>query len=138
MLRQNLGELPLVHGAHLQHDAQLFGKQLRECRATLGRQLHVQPATPRKGHFRQRCKQAAIRTIVVSEKQIAGAQLGHCRRQLQQPLRLVEIGRLGAELSEYLRERRGAQPIASAAEIDQPERGVAPRQRRSQRAAHVL
>ena len=130
-----------VGRAHGEHRAQLLGEQARDRIVAEAADLDVQADAARERHLGQRHEQAAVAAIVVRGDQARRRQLLHRREQALEQRGIVEVGRRLAELAVDLRQRRAAQPVLAAPEIDEQQLtgvrvAVGPQLGR-QRAAHV-
>ena len=121
MARQNLGEPGLIRGRDLHHHAGLFAEQLRQRRAARLGERDVQSAVSRERHLQQRHEQSAVGAVVIRAQHARGARFRQRRREACEPLRLVEVRRLLAELPVNLRQRRGAQAVAMSGQVDEPQ-----------------
>ena len=121
MARQKFGEPGLIAGQNLHHHAGLLGKQLRQRRAAPRRQRDVQSAVAGERHLQQRHEQPAVGAIVIRAQHARGARFREGRREAREPLRLVQVRRFLAQLPVYLRQRRGAQAVAAAGQVDEPQ-----------------
>ena len=137
--REHRGDTRFIGRAHLNDGAELFREELRERRTARGGQRDIQPAVAGERHLHQRGEQAAIGAIVIREHQIRRLQLRERGANAFSRCGSSRSGGLVAELAVHLRERRAAEPIAAAAQIDEPQRrGAAIRaQCRRQRVPHV-
>jgi hypothetical protein len=125
---------------HLQHAHQFLVEQRAQRRFGPAVQMNFQAAVTGKGHLQQGDDDAAVGAIVIGQQQAAGVRFLHQIEHRLQPLRIVQIRRHAAAAVEHLGQRRTAETIATRAEIDQPQIGVAAIELAScgvKRAAHV-
>ncbi len=141
--RAQLRQHRLAIGApHLQHRAQLLVEQHRQHalgevareRAVLAlvavdveaRGIHRQrveidghAGAARERHLAQRREEAAVGAVVVREDAVRGVEALDRMEEGLELLRVLAIGRAVAELPVHLRERRAAEAVAPAAEVDE-------------------
>ena len=106
----------VAHFGAAVRDAIAFGDQ----QIDIERHAHVAG----KGHFTGCGKQAAIAAVVVGEQLAILAQLVDGLDQIDQVLRVVQVGRLVAQLVQGLRQDAGAHAVFAVAQIDQHQGGV--------------
>ena len=124
---------------HLQHGAQLLVEQRAQGGFGPAVELDLQAAVAGEGHLQQRDDDATVGAVVVGQQQALGIGFLHQGEQALQALGIVQVRRHAAAAVEGLGQRRGAEAIAAAAQIDQPQVRLAPvqAQLRGQRLAHV-
>ena len=91
----------------------------------------VEAAARRERHLGQRREQAAVGDVVIGEQRAVGDAAAARREERRQPRAVVEVRRVVAELPVDLRQRRAAQPLPAAAEIDPAAAPVSPASSRS-------
>ncbi len=90
-------------------------------------------------HLRQRCEQPTVGAVVIRQQLTISLQLPQDAHQRSELFRVVEIGRLVADLLRHLRQDRAAHSISSRPEVNQyQQRVVLGGQLRCQRTAHVI
>ena len=99
--------------------------------------IEADAALAGKAHFQRRGEEAAVAAVVVGQQAALTAQVVDRGHQRLEQRRIVEVGHLGAELVQGLRQDRAAHAHAALAEVDQHQRGVAVPQLRRERAPHV-
>src|SRR5690606_35226834 len=108
--------------AHLDDRAQFFVEQGGgQIGGAVGQyvQVDVHTAVTSKGHFRDGGQQAAVGTVVVGQQQVVLVQaLDHGEEGLE-VFGVVQIGGLLADAVVYLRQRRAAEAVLAAAQVDQ-------------------
>ena len=166
MLAQHLHHLVALHGAHLQHNAELLVEQRLErelvaARAHLGRPVlriaivgaavgdaialgHEQVDVEGHAHVAREChlagrsKEAAVAAVVIGQDLALGPQGVDRIHEVDQVLRLVQIRHFMPHLVQHLRQHAAAHAVAPATEVDEDQRGVfGGFELRRQRAAHV-
>ncbi len=136
--RRLLAQRRHVLRRNLQHSARLFGKQLLQRRAGKEREVQLQAAAARKGHFQHRGEQTAVRAIVIGE-QLAGLQQrlhqSKKRRQIRGP---VDVRDILTHLAVDLCQRGPSETARAAAQVQQPQFSIGVgRQFRGQGKTHV-
>ena len=128
-------------GAHLQHRAELLGEQRRERIVAQARRARCPGRRrPANAISTQRHEQAAVGAVVIRQHDARRVELLHGREEALQQRGIVEVGRRRADLPVDLRQRRAAQAVLAAAEVDEQQlacRAASARSSRRQRAAHV-
>ena len=167
MLAQGLKHGRSVGGANLDHHAQLFVEQGFECEffaacadlaspvlgvAMVGtavcdaiafghQHVHIERHAhmPCKGHLGHGSQQAAIAAVVVGQNLALCAHGVDGVHQMDQVLRLIQIGHLVTKLAQHLAEHAAAHAVFALAQVDQQQAGVVCLriQLRGQGAAHI-
>ena len=127
---ERLLDLGAMLDADLEHGPQLFveesGQEPRGVRVgpDQGSQLETHAGVAGKGHLGEGHEEAAVGAIVVREHQSRSTQLGECRVEPLDPLRLVQVRRLVARLPEHLGQDRPTESHPAPGEGHQHEAGL--------------
>ena len=86
--------------------------------------ISANTAPPRKRHFRQRGKQAAVAAVMIRQEFVFGDKLLNHAVKGFQTTRIVQIGRFAAHIVIDLTERRAAHACFAEAQIDKQQYAV--------------
>ena len=100
--------------------------------------ISVNTAVTGEGHFRQRNQQTAVRTVMVGQQLTRSDQRLNRIVEAFQLLNVTHVGRLIAQLTVNLRQRRSAQRIVTKTEVNQQQGVVFSRQLRGNGVAHIF
>lgn len=127
-----------VSSANLDHCAQLFIKQRRQTIVTQRVDISVNTAVTGEGHFRQRNQQSAVGTVMVGQQLTLRDQRLNGVVEAFQLLNVTHVGRLIAQLTINLCQRRRAQRVVTKTEVNQQQGVVFSRELWGYRVAHVF
>ena len=122
---EQLRDALVVGRRHLNHGAELLVEQIRDGVADGRVEIDVEADIGRERHLDESREQAAVGAVVIREQQAVRAQLALHGEPPLQTLRIVDVGRRAAVLPEGLRQRRAAEALGAAGEIDEHEHGLA-------------
>ena len=127
-----------LSSTNLNHRTQFFVKQRRQTIFTQRVDISVNTAVTGEGHFRQRNQQTAVRTVMIGQQLTRSDQRLNRIVEAFQLLNVTHVGRLIAQLTVNLRQRRSAQRIVTKTEVNQQQGVVFSRQLRGNGVAHIF